>query len=75
MRLEDRVAFACMYLSDARLHEYIQASADAAVQRGDLAGILLTGMTALQINMTYISSSNARNTSLVQLTMGLDRSV
>ncbi|XP_073956943.1 LOW QUALITY PROTEIN: GATOR complex protein mio [Choristoneura fumiferana] len=44
MRLEDRVAFACMYLSDARLHEYIQASADAAVQRGDLAGILLTGM-------------------------------
>ncbi|XP_063383686.1 GATOR2 complex protein MIOS [Cydia fagiglandana] len=51
MRLEDRVAFACMYLSDARLHEYIQQSAEQLVQRGDLAGILLTGMGASGVTL------------------------
>lgn len=43
MRLEDRVAFACMFLSDGKLHEYVRHTADALVQRGDLSGVLLTG--------------------------------
>ncbi|XP_038220759.1 GATOR complex protein MIOS-B [Zerene cesonia] len=45
MRLEDRVAFACVYLSDARLHDYVQATADQLLQQGDLAGVLLTGIS------------------------------
>ncbi|CAG4982501.1 unnamed protein product [Colias eurytheme] len=45
MRLEDRVAFACVYLSDARLHDYVLAAADQLLQQGDLAGILLTGIS------------------------------
>ncbi|XP_028039726.1 GATOR complex protein MIOS [Bombyx mandarina] len=46
MRLEDRVAFACMFLSDGKLHEYVRHTADALVQRGDLSGVLLTGAGA-----------------------------
>ncbi|XP_052753330.1 GATOR complex protein MIOS-B isoform X3 [Galleria mellonella] len=43
MRLEDRVAFACIFLSDAKLSEYLQQTCDALVEQGDLSGILLTG--------------------------------
>lgn len=43
MRLEDRVAFACIFLSDRQLAEYLRATGDELVRRGDLAGILLTG--------------------------------
>ncbi|XP_063825990.1 GATOR2 complex protein MIOS [Ostrinia nubilalis] len=43
MRLEDRVAFACVYLSDAKLHDYIRRTTDELVEAGDLSGILLTG--------------------------------
>ncbi|KAJ8731079.1 hypothetical protein PYW07_004243 [Mythimna separata] len=43
MRLEDRVAFACIFLSDAKLHEYIRQTCDTLVEQGDLSGILLTG--------------------------------
>ncbi|CAK1551406.1 unnamed protein product [Leptosia nina] len=45
MRLEDRVAFACIYLSDAKLHDYIQSVHLALHERGDLAGVLLTGIS------------------------------
>lgn len=43
MRLEDRVAFACIFLPDGRLQEYVRATCDTLTERGDLAGILLTG--------------------------------
>ncbi|KAL0882791.1 hypothetical protein ABMA27_016339 [Loxostege sticticalis] len=43
MRLEDRVAFACVYLPDAKLHEYVRRTTDELIEQGDLSGILLTG--------------------------------
>ncbi|XP_053610182.1 GATOR2 complex protein MIOS isoform X2 [Plodia interpunctella] len=43
MRLEDRVAFACIFLSDSALHEYVKTTSAALVQQGDLSGMLLTG--------------------------------
>ncbi|KAJ0176372.1 hypothetical protein K1T71_007551 [Dendrolimus kikuchii] len=43
MRLEDRVAFACIYLSDTKLQEYLKQTCDTLVEQGDLSGILLTG--------------------------------
>ncbi|XP_060803426.1 GATOR complex protein MIOS [Amyelois transitella] len=43
MRLEDRVAFACIFLSDAALHDYVKTTSAALVQQGDLSGMLLTG--------------------------------
>ncbi|XP_041979444.1 GATOR complex protein MIOS [Aricia agestis] len=45
MRLEDRVAFACVYLADGALHEYARTLADELARRGDLAGLALTGVS------------------------------
>ncbi|GLH08738.1 GATOR complex protein MIOS [Gryllus bimaculatus] len=41
--VEDRVAFACMFLSDAKLNEYVHQLMMNLIAEGDLAGILLTG--------------------------------
>lgn len=43
MAVEDRVAFACIYLNDTKLTEYLIRLSDTLVEEGDLAGILLTG--------------------------------
>ncbi|XP_049873651.1 GATOR complex protein MIOS [Pectinophora gossypiella] len=43
MRLEDRVAFACIFLSDSKLHEYVRTTCDTLVEQGDLSAMLLTG--------------------------------
>ncbi|XP_037294415.1 GATOR complex protein MIOS isoform X1 [Manduca sexta] len=51
MRLEDRVAFACIFLSDAKLHEYVKHTCDQLVEQGDLSGILLTGTSPEGISL------------------------
>lgn len=43
MAVEDRVAFACMFLSNSRLYDYLTHLTEMLSQEGDLAGILLTG--------------------------------
>ncbi|XP_046390377.1 GATOR complex protein MIOS-B [Ischnura elegans] len=43
MAVEDRVAFACMYLSDSKLNEYLERLTYQLTEEGDLGGILLTG--------------------------------
>ncbi|XP_075539014.1 GATOR complex protein mio isoform X8 [Dermacentor variabilis] len=45
MAIEDRVAFACLHLIDAKLLEYIEGLAEALVEKGNLDGVLLTGMS------------------------------
>lgn len=42
--MEDRVAFACTFLSDAKLQEYLKQLTARLTEEGDLAGILLTGL-------------------------------
>ncbi|XP_026738922.1 GATOR complex protein MIOS isoform X1 [Trichoplusia ni] len=51
MRLEDRVAFACIFLPDAKLHEYIRQTCDTLLDQGDLSGILLTGVSPEGISL------------------------
>ncbi|XP_075977866.1 GATOR complex protein mio [Anticarsia gemmatalis] len=51
MRLEDRVAFACIFLSDAKLHDYIRQTCDQLIEAGDLSGILLTGASPEGISL------------------------
>lgn len=46
MDLEDCVAFACTFLSDAKLSEYLLKLTEKSVNEGDLAGVLLTGASA-----------------------------
>ncbi|XP_077513332.1 GATOR complex protein mio isoform X1 [Amblyomma americanum] len=45
MAIEDRVAFACLHLSDAKLLEYIEGLKEILVEQGNLDGVLLTGMS------------------------------
>lgn len=46
MRLEDRVAFACVYLGDGALHEYVARLWAELRARGELGALLLCGVSA-----------------------------
>jgi len=43
MAVEDRVAFALMFLSDNKLNEYLKKLTQKVIEDGDLAGFLVTG--------------------------------
>ena len=43
----DKVAFACLYLPDAWLAEYIDRLTAEVISRGNLDGLLLTGQSAV----------------------------
>ena len=45
MDLNDKVAFAVRYLNDQRLFEKLEKLADESREKGDLQGILLTGLS------------------------------
>ncbi|KAL4222251.1 hypothetical protein ACF0H5_018288 [Mactra antiquata] len=45
MAVKDRVAFACMYLNDAKISVYLSELTKQLKQSGNLDGILLTGLT------------------------------
>lgn len=44
MAVEDRVAFALMFLSDSKLYEYLKKLTQKLTDEGNLAGFLITGM-------------------------------
>lgn len=45
MAVEDRVAFALMFLSDSKLHDYLKRLTQKLTEEGNLAGFLLTGVS------------------------------
>ena len=45
MSLQDCVAMACTYLDDAHLHTYITSLTADVVEKGDIRGLFLTGLT------------------------------
>lgn len=47
MAVEDRVAFALMFLSDSKLHDYLKRLTQKLTEEGNLAGFLLTGVSRL----------------------------
>lgn len=44
MLVEDRVGFACIFLPDNKLYEYLRKLSDKLMDEGNLDGILLTGI-------------------------------
>ncbi|XP_066997693.2 GATOR2 complex protein MIOS isoform X2 [Anabrus simplex] len=54
--VEDRVAFACTFLSDNRLNEYLKHLMAKLTEEGDLAGMLLTGNSndSVQLLQSYL---------------------
>lgn len=59
MLVVDRVAFACMYLPDAKLSEYIHSLMADLIEKGSLDGIFLTGLTVdgLDLLERYVDMS------------------
>ncbi|EDW64474.1 GATOR2 complex protein MIOS [Drosophila virilis] len=57
--LADRVAFACKYLSETKLTEYIKQRIQRAIECGDLNGLLLTGesLDGINILQAYMDAS------------------
>ncbi|XP_067210981.1 GATOR2 complex protein MIOS-B isoform X2 [Linepithema humile] len=51
MAVEDRVAFALMFLSDSKLHEYLKRLTQKLIEEGDLAGFLVTGASLESIHI------------------------
>jgi len=51
MELEDRIAFACKYLNDAKLTNYVENVTTKMISGGNLEGLLLTGLTADGIDL------------------------
>jgi hypothetical protein len=47
LSLTDRVAFACTYLDDHRLHNYLLALTKQLVEVGDISALFLTGLPAI----------------------------
>ena len=56
MSVEDRIAFACLFLSDMQIYAYVEELMDQAITEGDLQGILLTGLTkdGVQLLQSYV---------------------
>lgn len=44
MTVDDRVAFACTFLSDNKLNDYLKSLTMTLIDDGNLDGILLTGI-------------------------------
>eukprot|EP00058_Branchiostoma_floridae_P009637 XP_002595125.1 hypothetical protein BRAFLDRAFT_67907 [Branchiostoma floridae] len=57
--IQDRVAFACTFLPDGRLVEYLDELTCEMVKKGNLEGILLTGLTKDGIDLleNYVNST------------------
>ncbi|XP_017480098.1 PREDICTED: WD repeat-containing protein mio isoform X3 [Rhagoletis zephyria] len=49
--LADRVAFACKYLSESKLADYVKQLIQKSIESGDLNGLLLTGESLDGINI------------------------
>lgn len=47
----DRMAFACQYLCDTKLADYIKTMIQSCTDKGDLNGLLITGTTEGGINL------------------------
>jgi WD repeat-containing protein mio len=57
--LSDRLAFACMYLSDSKLSDYVKTTIILCTDEGDLNGLLLTGAThdGIQLLQSYLDET------------------
>lgn len=51
LSVSDRMAFACQFLCDTKLTEYVKEMIKKCIECGDLNGLLLTGATAEGITL------------------------
>ena len=67
LNLSDRLSLALRYLPDTELGHFIDKTADACIQSGDTAGILLTGLTesCMDLFQAYIERTNDLQTAVL----------
>lgn len=62
MQIEDRIGFACLYLNDQHLSEYLEQLSTSIIRNGNLAGVLVTGLTkgsGLELLQSYLDHVSA----------------
>ncbi|XP_058794718.1 GATOR complex protein MIOS-B [Phymastichus coffea] len=70
MAVEDRVAFALMFLSDSKLYEYLKKLTQKLCDEGNLAGFLLTGasLEGIQLFNRYLEiTGDVQSCSLIAI--------
>ncbi|KAL6266417.1 hypothetical protein P5V15_003268 [Pogonomyrmex californicus] len=70
MAVEDRVAFALMFLSDNKLYEYLKRLTQKVIEEGDLAGFLVTGTSteSIQLLSKYLEiTSDVQSCTLIAI--------
>lgn len=71
MSVEDRVAFACTFLSNSKLYEYLSQLTETLVSNGQLSGLLLTGAGAecIPLLQHYLDNTgDVQSVSLIAIT-------
>lgn len=58
--ISDRMAFACTYLNDRQLSEYVKAMILDSISKGDLNGLLVTGATldGIQLLQSFVDRTD-----------------
>lgn len=69
LELSDQVSFACLYLPDNKLMEYIDNLTVKYISEGNLCGILLTGLSndGVDLFASYIDRTNDIQTAVVAI--------
>lgn len=67
MELKDRIAFACRFLSDAKLTNYVENVTTSLITSGSLEGLLLTGLTSdgLDLLENFITKTSDVQTAIL----------
>lgn len=64
------MAFACQYLCDTKLAEYVKDMIQTCIESGDLNGLILTGATsdAVRLLQTYVEwSQDVQTVALISI--------
>jgi len=77
LALEDRIAFACVYLSDDELKEWLIEICESSKARGSCEGLLVTGLSedGLDILQQYIDQCDDIQTAALLVGRSVDKQV
>jgi WD repeat-containing protein mio len=58
--ISDRMAFACAFLNDRQLSEYVKLMIQSSIEKGDLNGLLVTGATldGIQLLQSFVDRTD-----------------
>lgn len=65
--ISDRMAFACTFLNDRQLSEYVKQMIQQSIERGDLQGLLITGasLDGIQLLQAFVDRTDDVQTAAI----------